>query len=232
MRSEDAPEIRRLPLFATMSQTAFDTLIRGAYLQTFPAQVQLIAEGDRPDFLHVLTEGAVEMFATWNRRETILAMLRPVASFIPAAAITDRPSLMSARTIAKSRIALIPAEDARRIFAEDAAFAGAMATELAIQAREMTRHAKELKLRSSIERLAAHLLRLQRESGGGAASFDLPCEKRQLAAFLGMTPENLSRGFGSLRAYGVEVNQSGVTIADPDALRRLAKPTPLMDDPD
>lgn len=231
MRSEDAPEIRRLPLFATMSQIAFDTLIRGAYLQTFPAQVQLIAEGDRPDFLHVLTEGAVEMFATWNRRETILAMLRPVASFIPAAAITDRPSLMSARTVAKSRIALIPAEDARRIFAEDAAFAGAMATELAIQAREMTRHAKELKLRSSLERLAAHLLRLQREAGGGA-SFDLPCEKRQLASFLGMTPENLSRGFGSLRAYGVEVNQAGVTIGNPEALRRLAKPTPLMDHPD
>jgi len=231
MRPDDAPEIRGLPLFATMGESAFETLVRGAYLQTFPPQIQLITEGDTPDFLHVLIEGSVEMFATWNRRETTMAMLRPVATFIPAAAITDRPNLMSARTVAKSRIALIPAEDVRRVFTEDAAFAVAMAADLAGHFRDLTRHVKELKLRSSIERLAALLLRVQARAGG-AQTFELPHEKRLLAAYLGMTPESLSRAFASLRAYGVGVNQAVITIENPDELRRLAKPTPLIDDSD
>ena len=231
MRLEDAPEIRRLSLFAGMADAAFQTLIRGAYLQMFPPQVQLIAEGDTPDFLHVLVEGSVEMYATWNRRETTLAMLRPVASFIPAAAITDRPNLMSARTLTKRRIALIPAEAVRWAFTQDPRFAVAIAHEIAIHFRIVTKHAKELKLRTSVERLAACLLRLDAEAGG-AGGFALPCEKRQLAAYLGMTPESLSRALASLRAYGVRVDQAKVTLADADALRALARPTPLIDEPE
>ncbi len=47
-----------------------------------------------------------------------------------------------------------------------------------------------------------------------------------------MTPENLSRAFAALRPYGVTVSTQNVTIAKPDDLRTLAKPTPLIDDPD
>lgn len=231
MRLEDAPEIRRLSLFATMADAAFETLVRGGYLQTFPPQVQLIAEGDTPDFLHVLIEGSVEMYATWNRREKTMAMLRPVASFIPAAAITDRPNLMSARTLTKSRIALIPAEAVRGAFTQDPRFAVAMAHELAIHFRTVTKHAKELKLRTSVERLAACLLRLDAEADR-TGSFALPCEKRLLAAYLGMTPESLSRALASLRVYGVRVDQANVTLADAEALRALAKPTPMIDEPE
>lgn len=231
MRLEDAPEIRRLALFATMADSAFEALVRGAYLQTFPPQVHLIAEGDKPDFLHVLIEGSVEMFATWNRHETTMAMLRPVTTFIPAAAITDRANLMSARTLSKSRIALIPAEDVGRAFREDPSFAVAMANELAIHFRSVTKHVKELKLRSSIERLAAYLLRLDAETGM-TGSFLLPYEKRQLAAYLGMTPESLSRALASLRPYGVSVDQAEIILGNVDDLRRLAKPTPLIDEPE
>lgn len=231
MRLEDAPEIRRLSLFATMADAAFEALVRGAYLQIFPPQVQLVAEGDTPDFLHVLIEGSVEMYATWNHRETTMAMLRPVTTFIPAAAVTDRANLMAARTLTKSRIALIPAEDVRRAFTDDPHFAVAMANELAVHFRSVTKHVKELKLRSSIERLAACLLRLDAETGM-TGSFALPYEKRQLAAYLGMTPEGLSRTLASLRAYGVSVDQASVTLTDTDGLRALAKPTPLIDEPE
>lgn len=231
MRSEDIPEIRGLPLFRTMAPGSFEALFRGAYLQTFPPQVHLIGEGDASDFLHVLVDGTVELFAAWNQRETTMAVLTPVASFILAATITDRPYLMSARTIEKSRVALIPGEDVRRAFSDDREFATAIVMELAGGFRSSTRRAKDLKLRSSVERLANYLLSFdaQTESTG---KFDLPTEKRLLASLLGMTPENLSRAFAALRAYGVLVNGTHVTIAKPDDLRTFAKPTSLIDDPD
>lgn len=229
MRPEERLEIRRQALFAAMTDEAFETLVHAAYLQVFPPHVQLLSEGDAPAFLHVLLEGSVEMFANWNRRETTIAMLQPVATFIPAAVITDRTNLMSARTLTKSRIALIPAQAIRQAFDEDAHFARAMANDLAVHFRTLTRHVKELKLRTSIERLAAHLLRLDAEAGK-TGRFSFTKEKRQIAGHLGMTPESFSRALARLRDYGVIVDQNDVTLTSTEEVRRLAKPTPMIDD--
>ena len=55
-------------------------------------------------------------------------------------------------------------------------------------------------------------------------------EKRRLASFLGMTPENLSRAFKGLEPYGVKVAGTRILISDPEDLERFAKPNPLIDD--
>lgn len=230
MRSSSFPEIRALALFRDMSPEAFDRLMRGAYVQTFPPQIELITEGEPADFLHVVVDGTVELFAGWNGRETTMALVRPVSTFILAATIKEAPNLMSARTLEKSRIVLIPSDDVHDAFDSDSAFARAMVTELAQCYRSVIKTTKDLKLRTSIERLANYLLR-QRERDGGVEAFDLKMEKRRLAAYLGMTPENLSRSFKALQPYGVRVDGTCVTIVDPADLAGLAKPTPLIDDP-
>lgn len=228
MRPDDFPEIRALPLFRHTEEEQFKTLMRGAYVQNFPPQVDLIREGEPSDFLHVLLDGMVELFATWNGRETLLATSRPISTFILAAAITDAPYLMAARTMTKARIVLIPSEDIRAAFDADITFARAIVTELAQGYRSVVKTTKDLKLRSSLERLANYLLREQRRVGGGPA-FDLPFDKKRLASLLGMTPENLSRAFKSLQAYGVVTEGARVTIGDQGDLERFAKPNPLID---
>ena len=100
-------EIRGLALFSQMADENFSALIRGAYVQNFPAQIELITEGDPSDFLHVVLSGSVDLFSAWNDRETSLATVRPISTFILAATIKDAPYLMSARTLEKSRIALM-----------------------------------------------------------------------------------------------------------------------------
>jgi CRP/FNR family transcriptional regulator, transcriptional activator FtrB len=230
LKAVHIPEIRSLPLFRGMEDGNFDELVRGAYIQNFPSQIELIAEGEPSDFLHVVVEGTVELFASWNGRDTSLAMVRPIGTFILAATIRDATYLMSARTLQKSRIVLIPSEDVRSIFEKDAGFARAVVTELAQCYRAVIRNTKNLKLRTSIERLANYLVRKQKEAGG-AMSFLLEIEKRRLASYLGMTPENLSRAIKSLQAYGVTVDGSQVTITDLQVVLGLAKPTLLIDDP-
>ncbi|MBL0116614.1 MAG: hypothetical protein IPP45_15240 [Sphingomonadales bacterium] len=50
----------------------------------------------------------MELFTANGDRTTTMAILRPVRSFILAAAYTDQPYLMSARTLSSSRIMMIP----------------------------------------------------------------------------------------------------------------------------
>lgn len=222
-------EIRDLALFTQMADENFSALMRGAYVQNFPAQIELITEGDPSDFLHVVLSGSVDLFSSWNGRETSLATVRPISTFILAATIKDAPYLMSARTLEKSRIALIPSQDVRAVFDIDGNFARAIVTELAQCYRSVIKAQKDLKLRTSLERLANYLLRQQRRAGG-AASFDLDFEKRRLASVLGMTAENLSRAFKGLQPYGLEVDGTRIMITNQAEIERFAKPNPLIDD--
>jgi CRP/FNR family transcriptional activator FtrB len=230
MRSSDLPEVRELALFESMSAECFEALMRVAYLQTFPGQLELIAEGDPADFLYIVIEGSVELYAKSNGREATMSIVRPVGTLILAAVLKDAVYLMSARTREKSKILLIPSEDIRAAFREDNDFARAIVVELANSYRGIVKEYKDLKLRSSVERLANRLLRFHEDQGGNG-SLELPDDKKILASQLGMTPENLSRAFNTLKPYGVEVDGALVRLTDLSSLRRLAKPNPLIDSP-
>ena len=230
MRSNDIPLVRALDLFAEMAADNFDELMQAAFLQRFPPQVQLITEGEPADFLYVVVEGGVELFAASNGRETAMEIVRPVSTFILAAVLRDAPYLMSGRTLESSQILMVPAETVREIFVRDNVFARAVVRELSSRYRAMVKALKNHKLRNAVERLANCLLRLHEEQGGDGR-LQLQVDKRTLAALLGMTPENLSRAFGTLKPYGVEVNGREIRLTRVGDLRNLARPSPLIDDP-
>lgn len=230
MRTKDSEIVRALPLFSEIAAENFDYLMKAAYLQRFPAMVQLITAGDPPDFLYIVVEGRVELFATTFEREATMGILMPVSTFILAATVNDAPLLMSARTLEPSQLLLIPSEDVRHVFDQDDRFSRAIVAELATSYRTVVKTLKNMRLRSAIERVANYLLQLEIENEH-RETFELPFEKRSLASFLGMTPENLSRAFGALHSDGIEVEGRIIRIRDREALKRFAKPDRLIDDP-
>ncbi|HWA61898.1 MAG TPA: cyclic nucleotide-binding domain-containing protein [Caulobacteraceae bacterium] len=230
IRATDLGRIQALPLFAGAAPETVAALTAGAYLQKLPAHTTLILEGDDTDALYVLVDGAVELVGTWNDKETSVAVLRPVSAFILAAVVVDAEALLSAETLERSEVLMIPAEAVRRAMAADGAFCLAVAREMALGYRGLVRAFKNQKLRGGVERLANYLVSERARQGGGRA-LTLAHEKRVLASLLGMTPENLSRAFSTLADYGVEVHGAEVVITRPEPLARLAKPTPLIDPP-
>lgn len=214
-----------------MAQSNFEALMASSYAQNFPQGLEMVRQGDPADFLHIVLEGSVELFAQWAERECTMAVVRPVSTFILAACIRDAPYLMSARTLERSRIILVPASDLRAMFRRDTEFSVSVINELAACYRAIVRNAKTLKLRNSRERVASYLLR-QSLLAGGVASYVLPVEKRLLASYLGMTPENLSRTLRMLEQDGIKMDGARVIITDREKLTALALPDRLIDGPD
>jgi CRP/FNR family transcriptional activator FtrB len=230
LRENDHHIVRAIGLFCGMSDESFTELLRGSFLQRFPAKVQLVCEGEPADFLHIVVEGRVELFASASDRNSTITIVEPVATFILAAALKDAVYLMSARTLEPCRILMIPSANVRGAFDGNPSFARAMAIELATRYRDIVKALKNQKLRTGAERLANYLLR-QHAAQGETGALELGVEKVTLASLLGMTPENLSRAFATLRGYGVEVEGSHVNLTKLKDLTTLAKPAPLIDDP-
>ena len=213
-RASDIEAVRNLAPFCSLAPGTFEELTRASYLQRFPRHVTLLEEGQSADTLHVLVEGGVEMFASHEGRRTTIAIFRPVTAFILAAVVRAAPNLMSARTLESSRVLLIPADTIRDLIRRDSGFAVAMIDQLAMGFRTVVKSLKDQKLRSSQERVANYLLRLQVQSGG-ADRCELPIDKTTLAA---------------LSTYGVEVRGRTVVFHDPAALTAYAQPDPLIDE--
>jgi CRP/FNR family transcriptional regulator, transcriptional activator FtrB len=230
VRTEDQVEMRALPLFLGVSANHVDQLLKLSFLQRFPAHVELVREKEPADFLHVIVDGQVEVFAAHRDRETTVSVLGPGQSFIVAAVVLDKVYLKSARALSPARILMIPADAVRRCFSEDAAFARALAVELALAYRGVVKELKNQKLRSSLERLANWLLARDIESGS-TGQITIPFDKKVLASRLGMAPEVLSRTLAALAPYDVIVKGPAIQLNDICALRKLAQPSATIDDP-
>ncbi len=162
---EQYDEASRLQIFSGCRPETVAMLLEGAFLQKFPERIDLAKEGDRPDFLHVVVSGAIELYARYRDRETTVEVIGPPNSFIAAAVVLDRPHLKSARVIEPARILMLPAASVRKALPEDAAFAARIAVELATAYRAVTRDLKNQKLRTGLERLANWLARRDQETG-------------------------------------------------------------------
>lgn len=229
MRDEDVLAIRGIPLFSKMSDEHLEALLKMAYLQRFPDQVQLITEGEPAEFFHVVVEGTVELFSRSHDRETTMFVYRAGSVFNVSAILNNSVYLVSARTLDNAKVLMIPAENVRNAMDADYIFARLMVKELANRYGLLISAYKEHRLRSGVERLANYLLRAN-EQTPGRNHFALSEDKRTLAALLGMTPEYLSRAFSTLRGYGVIVSGRDVRLTNLKKLKQLAKPDPLIDD--
>jgi CRP/FNR family transcriptional activator FtrB len=234
LRTHELVQLKALPLFSEMKEESLASLLDAALLQQFPTGVILIHEGGHADFLHVLVDGLVEIFTEQDGAEWGISLINPVSTFILAAVVSDQPYLNSARTLADSRVLLIPAQRVRAVFDQDVAFARIVAQELAFAYRSAIKKLKGYMARSSVERLANWILA---EAHKGAAHGNIqgnivvPFDRGTLASHIGTTRENLSRSLALLTEHGVRIRGREIVIDSEGQLETFARPQRFIDDP-
>lgn len=230
MRAHELHQLKSLPLFSEMTAQNLESLLDAALLQLFPTGVTLIREGEPADFLHVLVDGLVEIYTEQEGGEWGISLVNPVSTFILAAVVSDQPYLNSARTLAESRVLLIPARRVREAFDQDVAFARIVARELALAYRGAIKKLKGYMARSSVERLANWIL-TEAHRDGTQESVVIPFDRGTLASHIGTTRENLSRNLALLTEHGVRVRGREIVMDRKDLLEAFARPQRFIDDP-
>ncbi|UCI23037.1 helix-turn-helix domain-containing protein (plasmid) [Mesorhizobium sp. B2-1-8] len=225
-------EPEALPLFRALSVSNRSDLLRNAIVHGVASGTVLFDQGDVPNFQLIVLTGSAQLFGrSTEGREVLIEAVRAPDPIIPAAVVTGAPYLMQARVPEPSRFLLIHATVFRAAVEADPLLAQAVIGSLAQQFRRMVRQVKNLKLRSSTQRVGCYVLALSKRQGTPGRAV-LPFEKTLIASELGITRESFSRALSSLGKSGIRVD--GQTIAILDAARVAAEcnADPLIDGSD
>jgi CRP/FNR family transcriptional activator FtrB len=220
IRHDDAARVRSIRLFAGISARHVQGLLKTASLRHVARRTILLHEGKRPGFLYTLIEGSVELFSVHHQRRCTIAVARSVKPCVLTSIMCNR-NPMSARTLERSQLLLVPAKFIHELIETDLGFARAATHELAHDYQELVEDLKNLRLRATMARLAHWMLRSDIRAGG-TGSFAIPYDKRTLASYLGMAPENLSRNLSALAPDGLVVRGRRVTLNNRSALAAKA----------
>lgn len=224
MRPSDVQILRETALYQRLGPETLDRLTRHCLVRDVPRNT-LLTEQDQPaEYVHVVLKGRVALLAECiDGSNTIVTSFGGGEMFVTAAAVLQLPYLVSAKTVAPSRILLIPAARFRRALESEPTLALYMVDVLANHWRLLVGHLRELKLLTAVERLASYLVARSGATEGNA-NFVLTEDRRTIAAQLGMRHECLSRSLQKLRANGVIVRGNHVEVKDVAKLRQYFRP--------
>lgn len=219
LTGSDLEQLRRAPLFSSLSPHDLQGLIEAATVQEPAPGTTLFLEHEPASAFYFLEQGAVKLYKlSAQGGEKVIEIIRPGETFAEAVVFLGARYPVCAQTLGAARLVRIPTDAFVHLLKEDNRLAMKMLASLSMRLHQLVNDVQALSLESAAARVAAYLLEHTRESDTLACR--LPAPKHVIASRLGITPETFSRTLAQLRERGViEVDGIEVRVLDLDALR-------------
>jgi CRP/FNR family transcriptional regulator len=193
----------------------------------FEAGHTVVRIGEPCPGIYVVGTGSARIYRIApNGKEHVLHFAHPGMTFLEVAVIGEFNCPAYVQTMERTVCALLPAQDFRRILKTNHAFCLQLMTGMAGWVRHLLGVLEDIVLRDASGRVARYLLQHDPESRGD--SFALPTRKKDLASFLNLTSETLSRTLRRLAECRlIEMpDAQHIRILDAAALNDVAEGVP------
>jgi CRP/FNR family transcriptional regulator len=224
--SEEREILRRLPLFARLTDEALDAVARRTVVRSVPRDGQLFRRGTPCEGLYVVIEGALRVYrSNAEGREQVLHVQGPGQPLAEVPLFDGGPYPASARAEVDSRVLFLPRAEFEWLYRNSPEIAESVIRELGRRLRRMVGLVEKISLRDVPARVAITLLEYAEKAGvmtvGGG--FDLPRTQEELASELATTRESVARALALLRRDGAIAQRGArVEILDLAALESAA----------
>jgi CRP/FNR family cyclic AMP-dependent transcriptional regulator len=201
--------LKNIDLFADLSDSAADTLLRCAKLHKYPKNSVIVTEGDTHSNFYIVASGHLKVFANGDDgRQIVFSWLEPGDYFGELALIDGAPRSASVMTLAPTTLQVISQHDFQQFLTGDYGAALAMMKAMARRIRILTGSVRDLALLDVYGRVA-NLLQ-QRAADDGHA--ELKLTHQEIADMVGASREMVSRIMREL-AVGGYIEQTTGSIA-------------------
>lgn len=220
-----ACDVRELSICSALKGHELDRLASLVSRVPVPAGQTLFQEGDEAKAVYNIIEGAVRLFKLLpDGRRQITGFL--FASDFVGLALKDRYAY-SAETIGHAVVCRFPRLKLESLFEEMPRLENSL---LARAANELIAAQDQMLLlgrKTAVERLSTFIMTLARRQGAGRLgdTVSLPMTRTDIADYLGLTIETVSRSFTRLRKSGlIEIPDShSIVLIDPEGVEALTE---------
>ena len=189
-----AEALRRTPQFGKLPDELLDRVAALCTPRDHTAGATIFREGEVADAFYVVVKGRLRVFRiAADGREQILHDLRGGFTCAEAALLEFGVYPASAVVEEDARLLRVDGPGFLRLFREHEGLASAMVAGVSGWLLRLVDRVEELSVVSAGARLAHYLIRVPSGTEGGRMVVDLPMSKKDLAAYLSITPETLSR---------------------------------------
>jgi CRP/FNR family transcriptional regulator len=216
--------IRRVPIFQNLSDEEVEILHHVTFQKKYEKNETIFRDGEQSENLYVISHGVVKIAKlTDEGKEQIYRFLFPGDFFGQFSLLQNKTHYANAEALEPAVICQIHKADFSRIIGEHPH----MAYRLLIAVSERLKQADEwistISLLDVERRLAKILLLFYRKQADEQGHVKLPVAKKELAAWIGTTPETISRKFTYFESLGILAsdNQNKIRILDPQMLESL-----------
>lgn len=205
--------VSNLPLFADLSRQDIDFISSHGVIKAFPKCSIILNEGDDSDFICVILEGLVKVYASdENGKEVTLNIQGPGEYFGELALIDDAPRSASVMAIKPSRLVFVSRRDFEACLAKNPSLALKLIRSLSKRVRSLTEVVKNLALQDVYGRVVRTLLKLAKEKEGHLV-IDQKLTHQDLANMVGASREMVSRILKDLNTGGyIQTKEKIITI--------------------
>lgn len=198
--------MRQLSVCSALSEEAFEIIRDAATVSTYQKGSTIVEQGDDFDHVYFVSEGLIELyriFADGQRR--ITGFLGP-GDLLSGVKSRDG-AYCTARTITEVRVCAFPRKMFVDMMLNHSQLSYAMLLTATDEIEAQNDHIVLLGRNRTIERLAAFLLifshRWAVKEGHSDQVINLPMPRSDIADYLGLTIESVSRGFTTFKNAGL-----------------------------
>lgn len=208
----------RVPLFAQCLEEDLEKLTDGAMLLQFERGEHGFFAGDKAARLDTLVSGCAQIYRTLpDGTAKTLHLFSPPALLAEAAVFMGIPYPASCQFTEESLTLSFRREHLIALVDRDPAFAWRLIGQLYRKLHEFTDMIASHAQKNAVARVASYLLGFVRsahpDAAGDPARVMLPAPKKDIANYLGIRPESLSRTFALLeRAGAIRVEGQAIQI--------------------
>lgn len=211
--------VRLVPMFRVLDQDAVHAIAKLVHDHTFAAGETIFTAGTPAEALVIVAHGQAKVTqSTASGREQLLRVLQPGDFDGEAVLFTKLDHQTTATALTPLQTCTIAHQAFQALLRQSHELALNVMNALGQRLIAVEAHATSAALETVSERLANYLV----ETGAAlnATRFDLPLAKKDLALYLGTTPETISRRLAQFKKSGLIalVGRQTVELLDPDGL--------------
>lgn len=206
--------IRRVPLFATLTQTQADLVANAVVKRRYKRGELIVEQGKKSNFLAIILTGQARVFTTDSRgREVILAMMNPGDYVGEMSLIDDQCHSATVCAEVQTDVLMLSQPEFAHCLPESGSMAYAVMRGLVQRLRLADRKIESLALMDVYGRVARALLESAQPNPNGQLVIRTRVSRQDVAKMIGASREMVSRVMKDLEDRGlIELAEDGSTI--------------------